>query len=95
MAHVKRENRVLTVHEDLVSDYLFDGYDQIDSEGNVIKKATGGREIPLPEHNKVIDELESAKQTIKDLREELKVMEEENIRLDKVLKGHNNNNRKQ
>lgn len=91
MPKMRKENRVADVHEDQVAHFLADGYDQIDIEGNIIKRATGGRMVPLPEFNKVLDELEFSKAKIKDLQDELKVMEEENIRLDKVLKGHNNN----
>jgi cell shape-determining protein MreC len=90
MAKVAKENRVQTVQDDMVPMFLADGYNQIDNEGNVIKRATGGKVIPLNEHNRVLDEVESLKQKVKDMQEEIKVLEEENIRLDKLAKQNSN-----
>lgn len=42
MAKVKRANRILTVNDKLVDDYLKRGYDQIDDKGKVLKSGSGG-----------------------------------------------------
>lgn len=94
MAIVKRENRVLTVHEDILHTYLLEGYDQIDNEGNVVKRATGGRNVNLIEHNKVLDETDALRAKIKDLQEEIKVLEADNERLTKQARALNNNNKR-
>lgn len=100
MALVKRENRVLTVHDDIVHTYLIEGYDQIDSEGSIVKRATGGRNVSLVEYNKLLDELdklrdkdkiEELEQVIKDKNEEIKILEADNDRLTKQVKGQTNN----
>lgn len=61
MAKVKKSNRILTVNDNAVETYLQRGYDQIDDKGKVIKRATGGRMVPLSEHNAVLDQLEELK----------------------------------
>lgn len=83
---VKKMNRVLTVDANNVDSYLRDGYDQIDEKGQIVKPATGGKMISLPEHN-------AALVKIAELREEIKVLEEENIRLDKLVKQLKGNNK--
>ena len=60
---IKKKNRVLHVSENRAAGFLNQGYDQIDDEGNVVKLATGGRTVSLPEHNKVLEELEVLKQS--------------------------------
>jgi predicted nuclease with TOPRIM domain len=91
MAIVKRENRQLTVHEDVLHTYLFEGYDQIDSEGNIIKRATGGRNVTLAEHNKAIDEIERLKAELQAARDEAKMLEADNERLTKQVRGQQPN----
>lgn len=61
MAKVKKSNRVLTVNDNAVETYLARGYDQVDDKGKIIRRATGGRTVPLTEHNKVLDQLEELK----------------------------------
>jgi phage I-like protein len=105
MAHkVVKENKVMYVHEDLLATYLQDGFDHVAENGELIKRATGGRSVSLAEHNKVVDELEALKekqndseteQKLTDAREEIKVLEAENDRLDKLVKQlKGNQNRK-
>lgn len=77
MPHVKRANRVLTVSDEVVSSYLKDGYDEIDDQGEVIKRATGGRTVTLAEHNKVLEAIE-------DLKAENKKLKAENTKLKKA-----------
>jgi uncharacterized small protein (DUF1192 family) len=99
MAIVRKENRQLTVQDDVVESYLTEGYDQIDLEGNIVKRATGGRMVSLAEFNKVLSALEAVdveklEQRIKDLQEEIKVLENENDRLTKQLRNNQQNTKR-
>ncbi|MGR5983436.1 hypothetical protein ACT7CN_21825 [Bacillus cereus] len=53
---VKRLNKTLNIDKDRLASYLLDGYDQIDEEGNIVTRATGGRNVSLAEYNKALDE---------------------------------------
>lgn len=66
---VKKDNKVLYVPEERLSYYLRDGYDQINDQGEVVKRATSGRMVPIAEYNRVVEELEKAKALIKQLQE--------------------------
>ncbi len=68
MAKVRRDNRILTVSETEVNKYLQQGYDQIDDKGKVIKRATGGRTVPIAEYNRVLEENEKLKAEIEELK---------------------------
>jgi uncharacterized protein Yka (UPF0111/DUF47 family) len=107
MAKMKKDNKVLDVKDEFVNYYLADGFDLVDHEtGDLLKKATGGRMVSLAEYNKVLDELEQLKernaapnakvaeleQLIKDKNEEIKVLEADNDRLTRQLKGQSSNN---
>lgn len=94
MAIVQKENRQLTVQDDIVASYLAEGYDQIDTEGNIVKRATGGRLVPLAEFNKVIEENEKLKAVVKDLKEEKEVLEADNERLTRQLRGNQQQHKK-
>lgn len=72
---VRRQNKVLNVPEERLEYYLSEGYDAIDKNGNVVKHATGGKEVPLGEHNKLVQELEAAKEYIKALEEKVASLE--------------------
>lgn len=87
MARLLKGNRVIDVQDELAASYLAEGYDQIDVNGNIIKKATGGRMIPLAEYNKLYDK-------VNDLQEENKVLLSENDRLSKQLRSQQNNNKR-
>lgn len=67
MVTVKRKNKILDISELRLESYLKQGYDQIDKEGNVVARATGGRSVSLPEYNKVLEELEAANEKIAEL----------------------------
>lgn len=69
---VKRLNKILTVPEERLEYYLSEGYDQIEN-GKIVKRATGGRTIPLGEYNKLVDrvkELETENAALRALIEE-------------------------
>lgn len=86
MARVKRGNRTLRIHDAAVSNYLKQGYDQIDDTGKVLKKATGGRMVTLPEHNKALDEVEKLKTENVKLREEYDLLHKEVDKMKKETK---------
>ncbi|MEK5038773.1 hypothetical protein [Sporosarcina sp. FSL K6-3457] len=65
---IKKKNRILHVETSRLASFLNQGYDQIDEDGKVIKLATGGRTVSLPEHNKVIEELEALTAELETLR---------------------------
>lgn len=63
---VKKENKVLYVPEDRLPYYLNEGYDQIDEDGKVVKRAVGGRTVSLAEYNRVVAELEKTRVALKE-----------------------------
>ncbi|WP_438310809.1 hypothetical protein [Sporosarcina sp. FA9] len=66
---IKKKNRILHVETSRLASFLNQGYDQIDDDGKVIKLATGGRTVSLPEHNKVLEELDVLKKSFADSEE--------------------------
>lgn len=70
MPKVKRLNKVLTIPEEALDRYLREGYDQIDENGQIIKRATGGRFVSISEYNRLVAELEKAKAEIQKLKAE-------------------------
>lgn len=58
MAKVRKKNRILTVSESAVASYLNEGYDQVDENGKIVNRATGGKTVSLTEHNKALDKIE-------------------------------------
>lgn len=89
MAKLQKANKVVNVDDSLVSQYLAEGYDLITEEGEVVEHATGGRTISIAEHNAVLTELAEAKKAldeVADLKSDIKVLEEENEKLDKLVK---------
>lgn len=55
---VKRLNKVLNIDKDFLPSYLNDGFDQINDEGKIIKRATGGRNISVQEYNQALDKID-------------------------------------
>ncbi|MFX3618721.1 MAG: hypothetical protein ACE3JK_14530 [Sporolactobacillus sp.] len=68
MARLKKLNRVIDVSDGFVNSYLIRGYDEIDDKGTIIKRATGGRNVSLPEYNKLLDENEQLKAELKGVK---------------------------
>lgn len=64
MAQVRKRNRVLTVSKEALPSFLERGYDQVDENGKIIKRATGGRLVPLKEHNQALEEIERLKKEL-------------------------------
>ena len=86
---IRKKNRILHVEKGRLNGFLIQGYDQIDEQGNVVVRATGGRTVSLPEHNKVLEELQSLKEN-QGAAEELNKVLAENEELKKeitTLKG--------
>jgi len=87
---VRKGNRILDIDEGRLLAHLQQGYDQIDSEGKVVKRATGGRSLSLAEHNAVVDELEKLKSVDlakenEDLTKENKALKAKVTKLEKEL----------
>ena len=58
---VRKNNKVLNIEDTRLESYLLQGFDQIDKDGLVITKATGGKNVSLAKYNKVLDELDQLK----------------------------------
>ncbi|MDA1802636.1 hypothetical protein [Bacillus cereus group sp. BY6-1LC] len=65
---VKRLNKVLNIDKDFLPSYLNDGFDQINDDGKIIKRATGGRNISVQEYNQALDKIEELEEEIAALR---------------------------
>ncbi|MEB9507255.1 hypothetical protein P4J13_25320 [Bacillus anthracis] len=65
---VKRLNKVLNIDKDFLTSYLNDGFDQINDDGKIIKRATGGRNISVQEYNQALDKIESLEEEIAALK---------------------------
>ncbi|HFR4157312.1 MULTISPECIES: hypothetical protein [Bacillus cereus group] len=76
---VKRLNKTLNIDKGRLASYLLDGYDQIDEEGNIITRATGGRNVSLAEYNKVLDEKDEFEKENKKLKSEVAKLKKEAI----------------
>ena len=80
MTRVKKNNRIVDVDRLYVDSYLKEGYDQIDTQGNIIKRATGGKIVSIQEHNRVLDELSKLKKSkilnIKESSTKLEILKE-------------------
>lgn len=79
---VRKKNKIKVVNQNRVAVHLKQGYDQIDENGKIVKRATGGRTVSLAEYNKVLDELEELKKTPADTsQEEIEALKKENATL--------------
>ena len=81
---IRKKNRVLHVESSRLAGFLNQGYDLIDDNGKVLKHATGGRTVSLPELNKVLAELDGLKSK-QDNNEELERTQQENEELKKEI----------
>lgn len=77
LVKVKRLNKTLNIDDGRLDSYLLDGYDQIDEEGNVITRATGGRNVSLAEYNKALDEKDELEKENKKLKSEVAKLKKE------------------
>lgn len=64
---VKRLNKVLNIDKDFLTSYLNDGFDQINEEGEILKRATGGRNISVQEYNQALDKIDALEAEIAEL----------------------------
>lgn len=87
MPKVKKSNRIITVEKSRVDGYLSRGYDQVNEEGEIIKRATGGKTISLGEHNKALDEKAQLEKEVEELKGEIKKVKAENTKLKKDLEA--------
>ncbi|OOZ76519.1 hypothetical protein BHL35_25155 [Bacillus cereus] len=65
---VKRLNKVLNIDKDFLPSYLNDGFDQINDEGKIIKRATGGRNISVQEYNQALDRIDELEEEVAELK---------------------------
>ncbi|NNV07130.1 hypothetical protein ETC03_12135 [Geobacillus sp. MMMUD3] len=65
---VRKQNRILDIPASRLEAFLQQGYDQIDEQGNIVKRATGGRYVSVAEYNQLADELEKAKAELAKLK---------------------------
>ncbi len=65
---VKRLNKVLNIDKDFLASYLNDGFDQINDEGKIIKRATGGRNISVQEYNQALDKIDALEEENAELK---------------------------
>lgn len=80
---VKRLNKTLNIDKDRLDSYLLDGYDQINEAGEIITRATGGRNVSLAEYNKALDELDGLTAENEKLKAENSKLKTENKNLKK------------
>lgn len=80
---VKRLNKTLNIDEGRLDSYLLDGYDQIDEEGNIVTRATGGRNVSLAEFNGVLTEKDELLSENEKLKSENNKLKAENSKLKK------------
>ncbi|MGE8057366.1 hypothetical protein ACQKOD_26480 [Bacillus mycoides] len=65
---VKRLNKVLNIDKDFLPSYLNDGFDQINEEGEILKRSTGGRNISVQEYNQALDKIDALEAEIAELK---------------------------
>ena len=74
---VRKGNKVLNVDDTRLESLLEQGFDQIDKDGKVIRKATGGRIVTLKEFNTLQDEKEKLAAEVTKLKAEVKKLKAE------------------
>ncbi|WP_207706974.1 hypothetical protein [Alkalibaculum sporogenes] len=91
MIKVKKGNKVVQVQESVLPYYLKNGFDQIDKEGKIIERATGGKNVSVAEYNKALDAIKQLNVENKSLKSDnklkdmkSKVKELENIKKELV-----------
>lgn len=65
---IRKGNKVKYVDAGRLNVYLNQGFEQIDEQGNVIKRATGGAFIPIAQYNQLLEENEKLKAEIEELK---------------------------
>ena len=79
---MRKGNRVIHVEEGRVNSFLAQGYDQVNENGEIVKRATGGRTVNIAEYNAVVEELEALKASgVKKLTAEIEALKKENATL--------------
>ncbi|EEM02215.1 hypothetical protein bmyco0002_54950 [Bacillus pseudomycoides] len=80
---VKKLNKTLHIDEWRLDSYLLDGYDQIEEDGTIITRATGGRNVSLAEYNGVLSEKDTLVAENEKLKSENSKLKAENSKLKK------------
>lgn len=58
---IRKGNKVRYVDAGRLNAFLAQGFEQIDKDGKVIKRATGGAAVPVAKYNELLERLEAAK----------------------------------
>lgn len=69
---VRKGNKVKYVDAGRLKAFLNQGFEQIDENGEVVKRPTGGSSVPIAKYNQLLDENEKLKAEIKKLKKENK-----------------------
>lgn len=74
---VRKNNKVLNVDDTRLESLLEQGFDQINKNGKVIERATGGKNVTLKEFNNLLDEKEKLVEEVAKLKLENKKLKTE------------------
>lgn len=65
---IRKGNKVKYVDAGRLNAYLSQGFEQIDEQGNVLKRATGGSFVPIAKYNQLLEEYEKLKAELEKLK---------------------------
>lgn len=65
---IRKGNKVKYVDAGRLNAYLSQGFEQIDEQGNVLKRATGGSFVPITKYNQLLEEYEKLKAELEKLK---------------------------
>lgn len=69
---IRKGNKVRYVEVGRLEAFLNQGFEQIDEQGNVIRRATGGSVVPIAKYNQLLEENERLKAEIEQLKKDSK-----------------------
>lgn len=69
---IRKGNKVRYVEAGRLEAFLKQGFEQIDEQGNVIRRATGGSVVPIAKYNQLLEENERLKAEIEQLKKDSK-----------------------
>lgn len=78
---VRKGNKIRYVETGRLNAFLNQGYEQINEDGDVIKRATGGATVPIAKYNALLEQVESAGGGDDKLKKENATLKKENTAL--------------
>lgn len=69
---IRKGNKVRYVEAGRLEVFLKQGFEQIDEQGNVVRRATGGSVVPIAKYNQLLEENERLKAEIEQLKKDSK-----------------------